>query len=124
MFHCGQGTLEASFLKEQKLVTYNDKDKVETLLSTGNPCPASNGVKSKMRMQSKKCLISLNGKCDLEFTNEQIIFYHCFNVHDFSEKLSVFKIKVSELCSETGVPETVLKLFMGMRTGKTHALVV
>lgn len=61
-------------------------------------------------MQSRKCLISLNGKCDLEITNEQIIFYQYFKVHVFSE-----------LCLG---PETVLKLFMGMRTGKAHALMV
>ncbi len=44
-----------------------------------------------MGMQSKKCTISLNGKTDLDPSNELNVFNNSFNVHDFSEEVSVFK---------------------------------
>ncbi|KAK0134020.1 hypothetical protein N1851_030427 [Merluccius polli] len=69
---------------KKKLAELNYKDRVETLLSTGNSRPAWEGVKSLMGTQSKKCPISFAGKTDSELANDLNIFYNRFNTYDFS----------------------------------------
>lgn len=74
--------LQMQAKKELKLAKLTYKDKVQSLLSTGNSRPAWVGVKSK------KCPISLAGKTDSELAND--IFKNRFNTCGFSKELSVY----------------------------------
>lgn len=66
-----------------------------------------------MEMQSKK--FSLNGKPDLDLYNELNTFQNLFNVHDFSDELSVFKNAVPELNSVHVDWGMVLENFWGVK---------
>ncbi len=79
--HCTEEQTQVE--KELKLAKLNYKDKVETLLSTGNSWPE--GV-SKKGMQLKQCPISL---AEDGPANDLNIFIITLNTPDFSKKLSV-----------------------------------
>lgn len=67
--------LQKQVNKELKLVKVNYEDKVETLLSPGNSCPArGGGMESMMGVQSKECPISLTGKTDSDLANDLAFF--------------------------------------------------
>lgn len=72
--HCR--ALQKRVKKERKLAKLNYKDKVETLLSTGNSRPAWESAKSMIDIESNKCAFSLAGKMDSKLAND---LYNCFH---------------------------------------------
>lgn len=70
--------LQKQLKKELKLAKCRYKDKFESMLGAGSSCPAWEGVKSIMGMQSKKSHVSLNRRSDLVLSNELNNFYNCF----------------------------------------------
>lgn len=107
--------LQKQVKRELKLARLNYKDKVEHMLSTGNTRPAWEGVKSMMGMNSKKSHISLNGKPDVDLSNDLNVFYNRFNIHDFSQERDVFKNAIIEQNIVNVDKDMVLKLFRGVR---------
>lgn len=106
--------LQKQVKKELKLARLNYKDKVEYMLSTGKSCSAWEGVKSMVGMHFKKRHTSLDGKLDLDLSNDLNFFYNRFNSHDFSQEL-VFKNASLEQNSVNVDKDMVLKLFRGIR---------
>ena len=94
---------------------------MENLFSNGSSRPAWEGVKSLLGIQPHKCIISLNEKSDHDLANELNIHSNCFNVHDFSHKLFVFKGTALEPNTTVAMnvnKERVQRVFRGVKERK------
>ncbi len=111
--------LQKQVKREIKAAKVSYKDKVQTLLKSGNSRPAWEGVKSIMGMNSKKSPISLNGKSDSELANDLNTFYNRFDVHDFGTELSMYKNISPQETSVHIDSEVVLKLSKGIKERKS-----
>lgn len=99
------------------------KTKLTTCSALASHTLHGEGVKNMMGMQSKKRATSLNGKNGLDFSNELSVNNH-FNVHDFSEKVSVFKnVDFNPVHNNVSIDKVmVLKLFQGVKERKSLGL--
>ncbi len=104
--------------KDFKLAKRNYKDKVQNLFREGNSHSAGEGMKAMMGTQSKQGPISFSGMSHLVLSNALNCFYNCFDVHDFSQEISVFK-NYHQQNSVYIDRSMVLKLFMGIKETKS-----